>query len=215
MNRKISVSLVSAPFDHLAQTLRQMELSGADYLHYDIEDGYFVPVMNLGTKMLEQLGAMTSLPLDVHLMMVNPEWIIPDIARTGAVNLSVHYEACAYPRRVLGVIKAHGMRAGLAFNPATPIPDLRFCLPLLDFVTVLTTEPETGDFNILLPVLDKVRQAKGLPELAALEWVVDGGVNQENAHLVWEAGADTIVSGRAAFSGGNYKENVERLRNPR
>jgi len=152
------------------------------------------------------------MPFDVHLMMVNPEWILPDLTAYGVNRISVHYEACAYPRRVIRKIVSLGAQAGLAFNPASPIPDLNYLAPYLSFVVVLTTEPEMPDCLFLPEVLEKVRDGKQAAGLESCEWVVDGGVNTENISQIKEAGADTVVVGRAVFKEGRITENMAALR---
>jgi ribulose-phosphate 3-epimerase len=209
---RISPSIVSAPMNCLQATLSLLEVSGADMLHFDLEDGSFVPVMNLGTKIIAGLRPLTQLPFDVHLMMVNPEWLIPELAQMGVQRVSVHYEACEYPRRTLGLIHQHGMEAGLAFNPKTQIPQLDFCRPFLSFMVVLTTEPEATDCSYLPGVLDKVRVGKERPDLQGIEWVVDGGVSAENAAEIARAGADVLVVGRGVFQNGEVGENIRAIR---
>jgi ribulose-phosphate 3-epimerase len=144
-------------------------------------------------------------------MMNNPEWIIPELARFGVNRVSVHYEACPYPRRTLRWIVDHRMQAGLAFNPATPIPSLRFCLPFLTFVVILTTDPEIGNCSFLPDVLEKLRTARNCEGLEAVEWVVDGGITAESVHLVKAAGADRIVAGRGIFLNGAIKDNIQKI----
>ncbi len=212
MTVRLSPSLAAAPLGGLAQTVQELEAAGADMIHFDVEDGVFVPAMNLGTKMIADLRPLTRLPFDVHLMMVNPEWIVPQLARDGADRIAVHYEACPYPRRTLRLIAEAGASAGLAFNPATPLPDLRYLRPYLSFVVILTSEPETPSATYLPTVLDKIEQAKGLPGLEGLEWVADGGLNAENLWQAVRAGAGTLVVGRAAFQGGQVTANVAGLR---
>jgi ribulose-phosphate 3-epimerase len=207
---KISPSLVSAPFLSLDQAIRDLESAGADMVHFDIEDGYFVPVMNLGLKSIRELRPLTELPFDVHLMMMNPEWIIPVLSDYGVNRLSVHYEACPYPRRILKKIASYGMQAGLAFNPKTPLPDLNFCLPYLSFIVLLTTEPEDWSGEYLPSVLDKMRINKDKYE--NVEWVIDGGVNFNNIREIYIAGANVVVSGRAVFEDGKIIENVQGLK---
>ena len=208
----ISPSLAAAPLDRLGQVVIELETAGADYIHFDIEDGSFVPMMTLGTKMIADLRKITRLPFDLHLMMVNPEWILADIIRFGANRVSVHFEACPYPRRVLRQIVSLGAQAGLAFNPATPIPDLTYLLPYLSFIVVLTTEPEIPDSPFLPEVLEKVRTGRQAESLDGIEWVVDGGLNPVNLHQVVAAGADTIVIGRAVFSDGKISENMAAIK---
>ena len=168
--------------------------------------------MTLGTKLIHDLRSFTRLPFDVHLMMVNPEWILPELVQSGANRISVHYEACPYPRRVLRQIVSLGAAAGMAFNPATSLPDLTYLLPYLSFIVVLTTEPEIPDCPYLPEVLEKVREGKQVLGLEGIEWVVDGGVNVENLPQVVAAGADTVVIGRSVFKGDKISENMAKLR---
>jgi ribulose-phosphate 3-epimerase len=208
----ISPSLVSAPLTRLVETVALLEEAGADLLHFDLEDGSFVPLMNLGTRLIEEIRPLTDLPFDVHLMMVNPEWLIPLLASMGAQRVSVHFEACPYPRRTLGSITKCGMQAGLAFNPKTEVPPLGFCLPFLSFLLLLSTEPEVETSTYLPQVLDKLRAARRRPELHGVELVVDGGVTASNAGEIIQAGADILVSGRGIFQDGKFAENIRRLR---
>ena len=205
-------SLAAAPLDRLGETLHQLEQAGVDGLHFDIEDGSFVRVMTLGTKLISDLRPLTRLPFDVHLMMVNPEWILPELAHAGVQRLSVHYEACPYPRRVLRAIHDLGVQPGLAFNPTTPIPDLAYLSPYLSFVLVLTTEPEIPDPVFLPRVLDRVREHRGRAGTEGLEWVVDGGLNVDNLAEAVRAGADSAVVGRAFFRDADIAASARRLR---
>lgn len=214
MSIRVAPSLASAPTDKLGEVVKDLKDAGADYVHFDIEDGSFVPVMNLGTKMVGDLRQFSDLLFDVHLMMVNPQWVIPSLVEDGADRVSVHLEACRYPRRVLRQIHECGAQAGLAFNPKTSLPDLKYLFPYLSFVLILTTEPEGPDCPFLPHVLNKVRrgkQALGGNDYG-VEWVVDGGVSPENIAQVVDAGADTVVVGREAFKGGDVKENIAMLR---
>lgn len=209
---KISPSLAAAPSAHFAAIVQELEQGGADYLHFDIEDGVFVPMMTLGIKLIADLRPLSRLPFDVHLMTVHPEWLAREVIAMGADRVSVHYEACPYPRRVLRVIHEAGATPGIALNPATPLPDLRFLQPYLRFVVILTTEPEGADCPFLPQVLMKVRLGKAQNELDHLEWVIDGGVTPQNIREVVHAGADTVVVGRYVFSEGKVSENLARLR---
>ena len=212
MKLRISPSLASAPLDRLGQVIAELEKAGADYIHFDIEDGSFTPVMTLGTKIIKDLRPLTRLPFDVHLMMVNPEWILPDLVVYGANRISVHYEACPYPRRVLRQIVSLGAQAGIALNPVAGVPDLAYLLPYLSFVVILTTEPEVPDSPFLPDVLKKVRMGRQATDLRDIEWVVDGGITPENIPEVVQAGADTVVVGRAVFRDGKIAENIAALR---
>lgn len=168
--------------------------------------------MTLGTKLIQDLRRLSSLPFDVHLMMVDPEWILPKLIELGADRISVHYEACRYPRRVLRQISDLGAAGGLAFNPATPLPNLEYLAPYLSFLVILTTEPEGPDCPYLPEVLRKLEDKVEDPFLKSLEWIVDGGISPENIQEVIQAGADTVVVGRAAFAGGKIEENIAALR---
>jgi ribulose-phosphate 3-epimerase len=212
MSIKIAASLAAAPLTDLAAVLRDLEEGGADMIHFDVEDGSFVPAMTLGTKIIQDLRPLTKLPFDVHLMMTNPEWIIPEIARYGANRVSVHAEGCQYPRRVLGLIDQYHMQAGLAFNPGTAIPPLEFCRPYLSFVLVLATEPETMRCDFLSSVIVKVAAGKKQEGLSSVEWAVDGGITAENVKQVVGAGAEIIVSGRGVFEKGRVRENLQKLK---
>lgn len=208
----IASSLASAPLDRLGQIIVELEAAGVDSLHFDIEDGSFVPLMTLGTKIIADLRPRTKLPFDVHLMMVDPEWLLADLVKMGANRISVHYEACLYPRRVLRQIVSLGATAGIALNPATALPDLRYLRPYLSFVLVLTTEPEVPDCPFLPEVLAKVRTGKQTAGLKGIEWVADGGISPENLAGVVQAGVDTVVIGRAIFKDDRIAANVRALR---
>jgi len=209
---QIAPSMASAPFLHLADVIQDLEAAGADVIHFDIEDGTFVPMMTLGTRILGELRPLTRLPFDVHLMVRSPEWIIPEVISAGANWVSVHYEACPYPHRTLRLIRRLGARAGLAFNPKTPLPDLRYLRRYLDFVLILTTEPEYPDADFLPDVLHKVREGQSMLGRQSIDWAVDGGITPENVGAVVRAGANVIVAGRSVFRKGAVAENLAALR---
>jgi len=198
--------------ERLGGVVKDLEISGADCIHFDIADGSFVPVISLGTKLIGDLRGLTELPFDVHLMMVDPEWILPKLVESGANRISVHFEACPYPRRVLRQIVSLGAEAGIAFNPATPIPDLVYLLPYLSFVVVLTTEPENQDCPFLPGILEKVRQGVATKGLKGIEWMVEGGIDEYNVAQVAEAGVDTVVVGQRIFKEGQIAQNMAALR---
>lgn len=208
----ISPSLASAPTDRLGEAVRALEQAGADYIHFDVEDGSFVPVMTLGTKIIADLRPHSGLPFDVHLMVRDPEGLLSRVIADGADRVSVHLEACRYPRRVLRRIVELGADAGLAVNPKTPLPELTFLQPYLSFLVILTTEPEGPDCPFLPSVLEKVRRGKADTDLKDLEWVVDGGVDADNIREVVRAGADTVVVGRGVFRENSIEQNLRGLR---
>jgi ribulose-phosphate 3-epimerase len=211
---KIAPSLASAPMGHLADVVAGLERAGVDRLHFDLEDGHFVPVMTLGTRLIAELRPLTRLSFDVHLMVSNPEMLIPVVVQGGADAISVHHEACEYPRRTLRKIKEAGKRAGIALNPKTPLPEMAYLRPYLDFVVILTTEPEEPDCPHLPEILEKVRSASAFARSyhPDLEIVADGGIDASNIASVVDAGAHVIVAGRGVFAGGDYAGNVRRLR---
>ena len=209
---QIAPSLASAPMGHLATVVKELETAGADIIHFDLEDGTFVPMMTLGTRIIGELRPLTRLTFDVHLMMRSPEWIIPEVVSMGADWVSVHYEACPYPHRALRLIRQQGARPGLAFNPKTPLPDLRYLRPYLEFVLVLTTEPEYPDADYLPEVLDKVRQGHKMLAGESVEWAVDGGITAQNVRQAVSAGANIIVAGRGVFRDGAIAANIAALR---
>lgn len=209
---KIAPSLVSAPIAHLSDAVKDLEKAGADMLHFDLEDGNFVPAMSLGVNVVKALRPLTNLPFDVHLMINNPEWIIPTLSEIGVQMVSVHFEACPYPRRTLGLIHQSGIRAGLAFNPKTPLPDLAHYLPFLSFVLILTTEPETQECTYLPSVLSKVTEGKKQKGLENIQWEVDGGFTSENIADANRVGADIVVSGRGVFRENRISENIKNMK---
>lgn len=199
---------------HLAQVVADLEEAGVGMLHFDLEDGHFVPaVMTLGTRLIGELRPLTDLHFDVHLMVSEPEVMIPVVAELGCNSIAAHYEACPYPRRTLRQIRALGLQAGLAFNPRTPLPELDYLASLLDYVVILTTEPELPDWPFIPEALESVRAAAAFaqqrhPELSI---TADGGFDAENIHLAVEAGANVIVAGRGTFAGGRIGENVRAM----
>ena len=209
---QIAPSLASAPMRHLAAVVQELEAAGSDIIHFDLEDGTFVPMMTLGTRLIGELRPLTRLPFDVHLMMRSPEWIIPEIVQMGADWVSVHYEACPYPHRTLRLIRQQGARAGLAFNPKTPLSDLRYLRPYLDFVLILTTEPEYPDADLLPEVLQKVQRGREMLAGEDVGWEVDGGIIPQNVGLAVSAGANIVVSGRGVFHDGAIAQNIAALR---
>ncbi len=209
---QIAPSIASGPLTNLRGTIRLLEKTGASIIHFDVEDGNFVPEMNLGTKVIKELRPLTTLPFDVHLMMDNPEWIIPGLADMGVDSVSVHYEACRYPRRVLQLITKQKMKAGLAFNPATEIPNLDFCSPYLSFIVVLSTEPEENNPAYLPAIMNKIRVGKSKEYLKDLLWVADGGISAANVCDAVEAGADILVIGRGVFIDGKIEDNMRAIK---
>jgi ribulose-phosphate 3-epimerase len=210
--RKIAPSLAAAPLDRLGEVVSELEQAKVNYIHFDVEDGSFTPVMTLGTRIIKDLRPLSQIPFDVHLMMVEPEWLLPELKSYGADRVAVHLEACPYPRRTLRKIAALDMTPGLALNPVTLPPDLSYLQPYLKYIILLSTEPEEPDCPFIPEVLDKIKIGVEQHGMDELEWVVDGGVNNDNINSVFEAGADTVVVGRSTFLGGSIQTNIKNMR---
>jgi ribulose-phosphate 3-epimerase len=206
----LAASLASAPLGNLEKVIRSLENGSIDLIHFDIEDGIFTPMLTLGTRLIEETRKLTSLPIDVHLAIQNPETIISDIIKMGINALSVHLEACAYPHRTLRMIRGHGVKAGLALNPLTPLPDIVYLTDTLDFVNILTTEPEYPNADFLVDVLKKIEQGRRRYE--HLEWEVDGGISPVTIRQAVGAGARIIVAGRSIFFKNSVEANIQALR---
>ncbi len=208
----IAPSLAAAPLHHLEKVIWELNRLEVGMIHFDVEDGSFVPMMTLGLKIISELRPFSTLPFDVHLMMRRPEWVIAPLAGMGADSVSVHYEACPYPRRTLGLIKRCRMKAGLAFNPKTVLPPLQHYRPFLDYVVILTTEPEPENEAYLPSVLHKVTGGRKQEGLEGVKWMVDGGISPGNISEVVRAGADIVVVGRSFFHEGALEKNYALLK---
>ena len=209
---KLAASISAASFLNIQETISTIENAGIDIIHFDIEDGSFTPQLNLGIKIISDVRKICTLPFDVHLMVNNPEWLISPLAEYGVNMISVHYEACPYPRRTLRKIQDFGIQAGLAFNPISTIPHIKTLMPYLNFILVLSTEPEDGQQNYIPEVLEKIRLGKEQEGAREIIWEIDGGINKENLEEVIKAGADIIVSGRAIFEQGEIRTNIEEFK---
>ena len=179
-------------------------------LHFDIEDGHFTPFLSMGTKIIHELRRHSRLVFDVHLAVENPEWHIHDLVEIGVERISIHWEATQSPLRILEEIKSHKIKAGLVFNPSTPIPDLTGLLPYLDFVNLQSTDPFVNNGKFIFSTLDKLASCYNKYAQDKLEWVVDGGITNENIITIMSSHADVVVVGRYLFEG-NIKEKIELL----
>ncbi|MDB4905870.1 MAG: ribulose-phosphate 3-epimerase [Gemmatimonadetes bacterium] len=214
MSARIAPSLLSADFAHLADEVAMCEAGGADMLHVDVMDGRFVPNLTFGAKVIETVRKLTSLPLDVHLMVVEPERYFDDFAAAGATGMTIHVEAAPHLHRQLARIRELGCRAGVALNPSTPLAHIRDVLPELDLVLVMSVNPGFGGQQFIPRALDRIREARTMLREArcdaALE--VDGGVARRTIRSCWEAGADTFVAGNAIFSAADPRAEIGALR---
>jgi ribulose-phosphate 3-epimerase len=211
---RIAPSLLSADFARLADEIAVCEAAGADLLHVDVMDGRFVPNLTFGAKVVEAARRCTSLPLDVHLMVVEPERYFDDFARAGATVLTVHAEAAPHLDRQVARVRELGCRAGVALNPASPLALVEEVAADLDLLLVMTVNPGFGGQRFIPYTLDKVARARRLLDArrsgAALE--VDGGVGRDTIAACRRAGADTFVAGQAVFGAADPRAEVGVLR---
>ena len=206
-------SILSADFARLAEEVGLAERGGGTAIHVDVMDGHFVPNITLGPPVVESLRKVTSLPLDCHLMIENPDNFIPAFAEAGANWVSVHYEACRHLHRSIEVIRAHGMEPGVVLNPATPVDLLIPVLPMLHHVLIMSVNPGFGGQRFIPYSLTKLRQLRNLRREMGLGFriEVDGGVSLETVNAVVEAGAELLVAGSAVFSDGEAVKNGHAL----
>ncbi|MBI5649896.1 MAG: ribulose-phosphate 3-epimerase [Chloroflexi bacterium] len=198
---KLAPSILSADFARLGDQVKQAEIAGADYIHVDVMDGHFVPNLTIGPLIVAAIRPATRLPLDVHLMIESPEKYIGDFANAGADIITVHQEACIHLHRAVEQIKAHGKRAGVAINPATPIGTLEEILSFVDLVLVMTVNPGFGGQSFIATMPEKIAAMRKMIDARGLsiELEVDGGINAETAPRVAQAGAQVLVAGNAIF----------------
>ncbi len=197
---RIAPSLLASDFARLGEQIHDAESAGADLFHFDVMDGRFVPNITMGPVVLEAVRRSTSLPIDVHLMMVEPDHMLEAFAKAGASRINVHWEACPNLHRTLQAIKALGCQAGVAINPHTPASFISEILPLLDAVLVMTVNPGFGGQEFLPETLPKIRAFREMVAGRQIEIAVDGGINPETAGQVTEAGATMLVVGSAIFN---------------
>ena len=214
MSVRIAPSILSADLSKLADEIAVLEEGGADWIHIDVMDGRFVPNLTFGAKVIESVRKLTKLPLDVHLMVVQPENYFDDFAAAGANGMSIHTEVSPHLQRQLNRIRELGCRAGAVVNPATPVSAVSEVTADLDLLLVMTVNPGFGGQSFIKGSVDKVRRARQLltekGSKAFLE--VDGGIDRKTIRSVWEAGADTFVAGNAIFAARNPKAEIEELR---
>ena len=212
---QIAPSILSADFARLGEELADIERGGADLVHVDVMDGRFVPNITIGPLVVKAAKASTALPLDVHLMIVEPERYLDAFVAAGADMLTVHQEACPHLHRVLAQIRQAGAKAGVALNPSTPPATLGFVAGMLDLVLVMSVNPGFGGQSFIASQVDKVRQVRALLDQAGnhdAQISVDGGVSPDNARSLVDAGADILVAGSAVFAQPDRGQAIAALR---
>jgi len=211
---KIAPSILSADYSIMGEEIKAVEASGADWIHVDVMDGHFVPNITIGPIVVKAAKKMTSLPLDVHLMIEGPDNYIKNFRDAGADIITVHVEACRHLHRTVQHIRDLGARPGVVLNPATPLTSLDCILSEIDLVLLMSVNPGFGGQSFIGSTLTKIA---GLKEMAifkktSLEIEIDGGVKKANAPSIIEAGADILVAGSAIFRSADYREMISALR---
>ena len=209
---KIAPSILSADFGALGEDIARVESAGADLLHVDVMDGRFVPNITIGPVVVAAIRKRTRLPLDVHLMIVEPERYLAEFARAGADGLTVHAEACPHLARTLAQIRELGVRAGVALNPATPPEVLEYVLDDLDLVLVMSVNPGFGGQKFIPSAYAKIRQVRTMLGTRPAEVSVDGGVKLEHARPLAAEGASVLVAGSAIFEAADPADMVKQMR---
>ncbi len=214
MNHKIAPSLLSADFLNLQRDVEMINNSDADWLHLDIMDGVFVPNISFGFPVLNALKDVCKKPMDVHLMIVEPQKFINEVAATGAYMMNVHYEACTHLHRTITAIKEAGMKAGVTLNPHTPVSLLEDIIQELDMVLLMSVNPGYGGQRFIEHSVEKVKELKKLIDRKGLSTLieVDGGVNAETGKRLVEAGADVLVAGNYVFKSPDPVETIRQLK---
>lgn len=212
--KKIAPSILSADFARLGDEIRAVEAAGADYIHIDVMDGHFVPNITIGPLIVEAVRPVTSLPLDVHLMIENPDRYIPDFAAAGADIIVVHAEATNHLHRTVQLIKSLGKKAGVSLNPATSLTALDYVLEELDLVLLMTVNPGFGGQSFIEACLPKIHSLRAMLDKRGCEaeLEVDGGVKPSNISRIAHAGANVFVAGSAVFGAADYRSTITEMK---
>ncbi len=210
----IAPSILSADFSKLGDEIRAVEAAGADWIHIDVMDGHFVPNITIGPLIVEAARRVTALPLDVHLMIENPERYIKDFQDAGASLISVQAEVCVHLHRTVQMIKEIGLRAGVVLNPSTPLSAIEWVLKYVDIVMIMSVNPGFGGQDFIPNSLDKIKDLHSMIENSGLSTLIeiDGGVNEKTIKNISDAGVDVFVAGSAIFGSPDYKKTIDRFR---
>ncbi|XP_020586650.1 ribulose-phosphate 3-epimerase, chloroplastic isoform X2 [Phalaenopsis equestris] len=212
----VSPSILSANFSRLGEQVKEVEMAGCDWIHVDVMDGRFVPNITIGPLVVDALRPVTDLPLDVHLMIVEPEQRVPDFVKAGADIISVHCEQSStiHLHRTITQIKSLGAEAGVVLNPATPLSAIEYLLDVVDLVLIMSVNPGFGGQSFIESQVKKISDLRRLcAERGVNPWIeVDGGVGPSNAYKVIEAGANAIVAGSAVFGAKDYAEAIKNIK---
>lgn len=207
---KIAPSILSANFAKLGEEIKEVEIGGADWIHVDVMDGHFVPNITIGPLIVEAVRPVTKLPLDVHLMIENPDLYIEAFAKAGADYITVHAEACPHLHRTIQLIRSFGVKPGVVLNPATPASVLEYIIEDIDLVLLMTVNPGFGGQSFIHSVVPKIREVRQMITAKGLDVLIeiDGGVNTETAKLCTDAGADVLVAGSAVYNKVDRKQAI-------
>ena len=209
---QIAPSMLSADYTAFRKDIEELEKAGADLIHWDIMDGHFVPNLTFGPGLVKQLRPYSRLPFDVHLMVSNPDEMIPWFIEAGADIITVHAETCPHLDRTLEVIRSGGCSAGVSLNPSTSEEALKYVQDKLDLILVMTVNPGFGGQNFLESQLEKIRRIKDMIGGRDIKIEVDGGINPMTAAECISVGADILVAGTSVFAGREFHKNIEALR---
>jgi ribulose-phosphate 3-epimerase len=214
INKMIAPSILSADFSRLGEDIRAVETAGADVIHVDVMDGHFVPNITIGPLVVKAVRKVTSLPLDVHLMITDADRFVGDFAEAGADWITVHVEACDHLHRTIDQIKSLGKKAGAVLNPATSLATLDIILPDLDLVMLMSVNPGFGGQSFITSTLDKIRHLREMIEQTGktIGIEVDGGVSPATIGDVAEAGANIFVAGSAVFGQEDYQARISEMK---
>ncbi|WP_136524693.1 ribulose-phosphate 3-epimerase [Geomonas ferrireducens] len=212
--KKIAPSILSADFARLGEEIKAIEAAGADYVHVDVMDGQFVPNITIGPLIVEAARRATTLPLDVHLMIVDPDRYIPDFAKAGSDIIVVHAEATNHLHRTVQLIKSFGKKAGVSLNPATPLNVLDYVMEELDLILLMTVNPGFGGQSFIEACIPKIQTLRSTMDRRGVEaeLEVDGGVKIDNIARIAHAGADVFVAGSAVFNSPDYAATIAELK---